>query len=347
MVSHLKAVDEFLPLVVLFTITAGLVFLTLYPDLPKIEAINEAPRQTGGQNYQEPPISNPQITIIPPPPAETITPDTDAQKAEIGILNAAIIAASAALGGAGVYFLLKRAAAKHILALALSLITLIAAVFFSDRALAQVKAIQEFLSEPLYRALALGALSFPLCVFVAVASGLNMSRKRRKTALAVFSSLSSALAAALIPVFAIFPLMLFMAAYDIYTVKHGPIRRTAQEGLSLLVAYEAEKWSLGLGDLIFYALLPSASLAYTVIHISRYAFYDFSPLVGILTPWAVFTTVAAATLTALHRSLNRRQESLIPGLPLPILAGCGAFTLCILILQLTNYLGWGWLAPIF
>lgn len=137
--------------------------------------------------------------------------------------------------------------------------------------------------------------------------------------------------AAVVPVFAILPLMLFMAVYDLYAVRHGSIRKTAnyQDSLNFMGVQEVETWGLGFGDLVFFSLLASSSLAYTMIYISRHAFYDTSRLVGVLMPWVVFTLVTTAILISLRKPL-RREQSLGPGLPIPIFAGCGVFGLCMI-----------------
>ncbi len=335
---------ELTPLALVLTMAAALVFLALTPALPQIEAANQAPRQTG-ENYPETNLTNPQITLIQSPTSQTSTPDTDTQKAEAGLANAAVLAAFAVLGGTGTYILLKHGnRAKHVLSLALSSATLASTAFFVDKALMQVAA--SILSDTISGTPMRVALSLPPAIFVLLATGLEARQRIRKAALALFSLLSGALVATLLPIYAIFPLVLLMAAYDLYSVRSGPIGKTGHESLSLMSACGSDEWSLGFGDLTFYTLLPSASLAYAAIYVSRYAFYDSTPLVGVFAPWLVFALVASAILVGLQKSL-KGSEGLSPGLPLPILLGCGALVACVLVFQLVNYMGWGWLVPIF
>ncbi|MFQ6075769.1 MAG: hypothetical protein ACE5Z5_06515 [Candidatus Bathyarchaeia archaeon] len=191
----------------------------------------------------------------------------------------------------------------------------------------------------------------PLGIFVAKAViSRGIRGRKRRVALMMFCLLASALMATIVPTFVVLPLVLCMAVYDLYTVRYGPIKKIAeyQDGLDIMVAHEMGGWGLGFGDLIFYSVLTSGSLSYTMIHISRFAFYDASRLVGVLTPWAVFALVTMAILTGLTKALRLLEDkSLIPGLPIPIFAGCGVFGLCILALQLVNYFGWGWFVPPF
>ena len=348
-----KAFREFLPILLALILAASLAYISFFPDLPKIEKVNEQPRQTPSQSFQEPPTSNPQVIMVAPPsPSTNDGISTATGKTVSGILNTLAMITLVFVGGSGLYFLLKyrRSFVKYVFGFAFGFIAIVALFFFVEEAFTLAKFTSRFSIGFWYRTLVEAAIAMPLGLFIAgTAVSKGVSRRRRNTAFMMLGTLAGALMATVTPVFIAFPLFLSLAAYDVYAVKHGPIRRIVDDHgvLDLMVAYEADSWSLGLGDAVFYSMLPSSFLAYTMTHISRFKFYDFSILVGIFIPWVVFVVVAVAVIIGFKKTLNLLEKKrLISGLYIPISSGCGAFGLCILMLQLINYFTWGWFVPL-
>ena len=345
-----KAFREILPVILVLILAGSLSYISFFPDLPKIEKVNEQPRQTPNQDFQEPPTSNPQVTILPPIQADGIS--TATETTITGVFNTILIVVLVFLGGSGLYLLLKyrRETAKYVLGSAFGFVTLVTVFFFAEEVFALLESEKAFSLEPWRRHLVEAAIAVPFGLFV---SGVTISeksaRRSKNLTFMIMGMFAGALMATVTPVFITFPVLLSISLYDVYAVRHGPIKKIAddREISGLIIAYEADNWSLGLGDIVFYSMLPSSSLAYTMTHISRFTFYDSPSLVGILTPWIVFIAVAGVVVIGFNRTLHRLEgKTLVSGLYIPILSGCGAFGLCLLVLQLVNYVGWGWFVPL-
>lgn len=351
--SSSKAFRKFIPIILAIIIAASLVYASFFPDLPEIEKANEQPRQTSGQIFQEPPTSNPQVVIVAPP---TSSPDGGAPTAAdvtlSGILNTLIMVSIVLAGGFGLYFLLRyrRRLVEYVFAFFFAFITFVASFFFIEKLFALTKFISGFSLESHSEIMVEGIIAFSIGLFIAGTAILKEAgRRQRNIAFITLGLLAGALMAIVTPIFIAFPLFLSLAAYDLYAVKHGPIKRIVDENsiLNPMIAYETKDWSLGLGDVVFYSMLPSNALAYTMTHISRFKFYDSSILIGIITPWLIFILVTGAIIIAFKKTITLlEKKSLMSGLYLPLLSGCGAFGLSIVILQMINYFGWGWFVPI-
>jgi len=268
-----------------------------------------------------------------------------------GLLNTGVMVTLAFLGGSGLYLLFKyrRRVVKHVFGFVFGMITIVAVFFFVEEILGLVEFINGLSLEFYHKMLVGSAIAIPLSLFTAKAAiSEGITRRNRNIALVTLGTLAGALMATVTPVFMAFPLFLGLAAYDVYAVKRGPIKKIVSDYgvFNFMVAYEAEDWSLGLGDVVFYSMLPSSSLVYTMTHISRFTFYDSSILVGILIPWLVFIAVAGAVVIGFKKTLKIMERRLISGLCIPILLGCVFFGFCILTLQLVNYLGWSRFIPL-
>ena len=108
-------------------------------------------------------------------------------------------------------------------------------------------------------------------------------------------------------------LPLAFAAYDVYAVFKGPLKhlvgtspKLALNGMSVKLG----EFTLGLGDIVFYTMLPSVALLY-VANASSYLGGLYASLVTIV----VIDVGVAATLALLSR------KRLLPGLPIPMLLG--------------------------
>jgi presenilin-like A22 family membrane protease len=99
------------------------------------------------------------------------------------------------------------------------------------------------------------------------------------------------------------------SVYDIYAVFRGPLRALVgtNPGIALVgMSIKAGEFTIGLGDIVFYTLLPSLALYYLYPH------FGFLPVA--LTIVAIITGIVA-TLFLLSR------KRLLPGLPIPMLLG--------------------------
>ena len=103
------------------------------------------------------------------------------------------------------------------------------------------------------------------------------------------------------------------AIYDIYAVFKGPLKSLIGTGEKIALvgmSIKAGEFTLGLGDVVFYSMLPSLPLAQLV---SR-------TYIGTALPWALATLVVMdiGVATTLFLLSKRR---LLPGLPIPMLLG--------------------------
>ncbi len=99
------------------------------------------------------------------------------------------------------------------------------------------------------------------------------------------------------------------SAYDIYAVFRGPLKAligTAPNIALVGMSIKAGEFTLGLGDVVFYTLLPSL------------AFYSFFNSSGILPTLNTILAIDVGMVITLYLLSKRR---LLPGLPIPMLLG--------------------------
>ncbi len=120
----------------------------------------------------------------------------------------------------------------------------------------------------------------------------------------VGAEVGSFFASTLPPVTAL-ALPVVFAAYDIYAVFRGPLKQligigggVALTGMSI----KAGEFTLGLGDIVFYTMLPSLAL------------YYFTPLISVST----ILVIDAGVVVTLYL-LGRKR--MLPGLPIPMILG--------------------------
>lgn len=97
--------------------------------------------------------------------------------------------------------------------------------------------------------------------------------------------------------------------YDIYAVFKGPLKAligTAPNIALVGMSIKAGEFTLGLGDVVFYTLLPSL------------AFFQFYPKFGILPAALTIIAIDVGMAITLYLLSKRR---LLPGLPIPMLLG--------------------------
>jgi hypothetical protein len=126
----------------------------------------------------------------------------------------------------------------------------------------------------------------------------------------VGAEVGSFFASTLPPVTAL-ALPVVFSAYDIYAVFRGPLKQLVGMGKGAALAgmsIRAGEFTLGLGDIVFYTMLPSLALFYLSLPVS-------------LATMAIIDVGVIATLTLLTR------KRLLPGLPIPMILGVAMLVL--------------------
>jgi len=114
-----------------------------------------------------------------------------------------------------------------------------------------------------------------------------------------------------VPLMAILLAAVF-ALYDIYAVFRGPLKQlvnVAPSGAFAAMSVKAGEFTVGLGDVVFYSMLPSIALFY--LHPIN----------------AVYTLIAVDAGVVLTLYLLSRRR-LLPGLPIPMLLGICVLAAC-------------------
>ena len=103
------------------------------------------------------------------------------------------------------------------------------------------------------------------------------------------------------------------AIYDIYAVFRGPLKSligTGEKVALVGMSIRAGEFTLGLGDVVFYTMLPSLPLAQLVARSS----------LTVATTWA-FATLAAMDVGVVATLFLLSRRRLLPGLPIPMVLG--------------------------
>ena len=91
------------------------------------------------------------------------------------------------------------------------------------------------------------------------------------------------------------------------------------EDLLSSMTYGTEDWELGIGDLVFYAMLGSHTLKIGA---------DLIPTYGIFAPWIFFLTTLVGIIVGFFITLKLLERNvLLPGLPIPIVLGLASMGL--------------------
>ena len=99
------------------------------------------------------------------------------------------------------------------------------------------------------------------------------------------------------------------SVYDIYAVFRGPLKAligTAPNIALVGISIKAGEFTIGLGDVVFYTLLPSLAL------------FQLFPKFGLLPAALTIAAIDAGMVVTLYLLSKRR---LLPGLPIPMLLG--------------------------
>ena len=123
------------------------------------------------------------------------------------------------------------------------------------------------------------------------------------------------------------------------------IKKSGDE-FDLMLMFDNPDWSLGLGDFVIYSMFTSAVLTYCLLYLPYYIFY--TPALGLILPWIIFFLCSIGLLIGFFITLRLlKKRDYLPGLPISIGCGFAVFIICIIILQLINYLLFNEFAIIF
>ena len=112
-----------------------------------------------------------------------------------------------------------------------------------------------------------------------------------------------------LPLWTALALPIAFALYDIYAVFRGPLKAligTAPNIALVGMSIKAGEFTLGLGDVVFYSLLPSL------------AYFTFYNKLGIAPALLTIVAINVGMVITLYLLSKRR---LLPGLPIPMLLG--------------------------
>lgn len=145
----------------------------------------------------------------------------------------------------------------------------------------------------------LGDVSFFTSIASLIASIAVLAKggPRLKTAfVCTFSALASVLMTLSFPLMVILVLSTILAAFDLYAVFKGPLSR----GIPMALVAETKHVAMGVGDMIFYALIPSTLLVHkgAIICLGALILINVGALISV-------------------QLLYRRET--VPGLPIPLL----------------------------
>ncbi len=332
---------------------------------PKVEVVPD-PNQAGQANETN--MTSPDI------PAEQGEPALEI-KLLTGVLNVAPLILVALLGGFGIYLLFKYK--KHftlrtMFGVAIALVAICSILFFSIIAINFLEFIYD--SDWDIDILLWGILPFA-AIIGGLISFLIISKKttvfRRNIGLTLAGALMGSFMATFLPIWLIFILLIAISLFDIYSVKFGPIKKIleldelkdrsiekkvekrvvyrkakgvsikkeakTEEDLDLMLMFENPDWSLGLGDFVIYSMFTSVVLTYTLVYLPYYIFY--SPALGLILPWVIFLVCVVGLIFGFLITLKLLEKhEYLPGLPISIGFGLLAFMICMIILQLVNYM---------
>ncbi|MFO8052184.1 MAG: hypothetical protein R6V01_10895 [Thermoplasmatota archaeon] len=178
-------------------------------------------------------------------------------------------------------------------------------------------------------------------VVVSMVLSRGFTRKERNGSLIVISSLMGAFMAVILPTWTVLPLLIGLALWDIYAVFKGPIKEMVELDMNgRLMArwdplgddsdefpfdnltYDAGSWQLGIGDLVFYSVLGAHSMFYSADYVRTEGWwmlpFFFVPVVVAILIGFAYT---------IYRLTRKDSSGILPGLPIPMFLGVGAFVL--------------------
>ena len=291
-------------------------------------------------------------------------------EATMGVFNALLFVLPAALGSFGIVYLIKSGKKKLLknvfrgmLTVASSVMIMLFFYLFND-ALAQriwyvlyvppfgaINTIYFDSQTLLYMGVG-GLMGGYLLTSIIMCKGFR--RSQRNSALIVLSALMGAFMAIILPTWTVVFLLLALAVWDIYAVFKGPIKdlvemdmngqlmarlnlRKRMSRLDILgddseefpfqnLTYEADFWALGIGDLVFYSVLGAHSLFYSIPYIQTNGYWVM-PLFFV----PVVIAILIGFAYTIYRLNRGGEDSILPGLPIPMFLGVGVFCLMMLL----------------
>lgn len=226
-------------------------------------------------------------------------------------LNALIYLLIAAIGGFLMYLLLVYFKIKFtLLKLLLSFL-----IYFSSTIILTYYVqiwFTSFLSDLLVYTLTLISVNF-LAAFLAYLIIFNDVNVVNKISLIIYCGMTGAFLALMIPTWSIILVLIALSIYDIYSVRKGPIRKSLKNAENkiekLNITYKGKTVEIGMGDLIFYSILPAHTLVFFSI------------------PLSLIVTINIVIGAILSLKLLMKTEY-IPGLPISILLSVIPVIIC-------------------
>ncbi len=107
------------------------------------------------------------------------------------------------------------------------------------------------------------AYLLPVLLVIAIVRSMILGKELKGLVAGVLGSCIGAFLAFMLPTITIVLLVLLLILYDIYAVYKGPIKKMLEEGETIgELSFEIEGLEIGLGDSVFYAMLPAHFLVY-------------------------------------------------------------------------------------
>jgi len=125
-----------------------------------------------------------------------------------------------------------------------------------------------------------------------------------------------------------------------------PKKEDDMEVLTLFGLYDTDKFSIGIGDLIFYSVFTALAMRYFLFWLPFYGFYN--SVLGILIPLYVAVFIGVAVLAGFLKTVQLLEKNyVLPGLPISMGIGLICFFVILIILEVINKIFYGNFVPIF
>jgi hypothetical protein len=118
------------------------------------------------------------------------------------------------------------------------------------------------------------------------------------------------------------------------------------DALQLFGLYDTDKFSIGLGDLIFYSVLTAMTMRHFLFILPFFGFYTSA--LGILISFYVAIFIGVAVLAGFLKTVQMLEKNyVLPGLPISMCIGLGCIIVFLLVLEILNVIFYGYFAPFF
>jgi presenilin-like A22 family membrane protease len=212
--------------------------------------------------------------------------------------NAIYFVILVAIGATMCYFLLKQKKVSVVKAFIFFAMTLVSAVLSGIYFFLLLTRINLYSTQLLCGLIFLTVVLFDLAIF--------KYHKIRNAAVLGLGGAFGVFLGFLIPLYSAIAILIFLAIYDVFAVYRGPVGKLAQSGLDQLngLSYAFKGMQMGLGDLVFYAVLMSVM------------FFSF--------PNSIIPTIMSIVgicIGSLLTFLMLTKKEMFPGLPFPVAIG--------------------------